>query len=297
MTEFESGESAGAPESLLESASLLSKKWHPVIVRCLADSDGLGFSDLEGRLEDISAKVLTDALAELQEYEIIARTEVSQQPLRVEYTLTDRGRDLDTVIESLADWGQRHLAGEESEPVVLVADDDRRISGMHTTWLSEDYTVRTAADGEATLRELDTDVDVLVLDRRMPGLSGDEVLDWLRSQHYDARVVMVTSEDPDLDLLEMEFDEYLTKPVGKDDLQAAVADLVERGEYDDQRQEYLALRAKLSILQAENSMEQLEGTEAYGRLQSRLEALEPTAEDVEADAAETLERFPPLTSQ
>ena len=90
------------PDSLLDSVSLLSKKWHPAIIRCLSD-DGHGFSELERRLDGVSAKVLTDALAELQEYEIIERREVSQSPLHVNYTRTNRGREHDDVIPSLAD--------------------------------------------------------------------------------------------------------------------------------------------------------------------------------------------------
>ncbi|ESS03316.1 MAG: putative transcriptional regulator [uncultured archaeon A07HR67] len=63
------------PDYLLDSVSMLSKKWHPAIVRCLSGTDGAGFSDIEDRLDGISAKVLTDALSELQEYEIIERRE------------------------------------------------------------------------------------------------------------------------------------------------------------------------------------------------------------------------------
>ena len=294
MTEFDDrSDGAGPPEHLLDSAALLSKKWHPVLIHALAAADGAGFSDLETRLDDISAKVLTDALSDLQTHGIVERTEVNQRPLRVEYTLTDSGRDLATVVQSLADWGETYLAADTEPPVVLVADDDRRIASMHTAWLEDEYAVRTAHDGEETLRQLDTDVDVLVLDRRMPGLSGDEVLDWLRSQRYDARVVMVTSEDPDLDLLDMAFDEYLTKPVGQDALRAVVADLVERSEYDDQLQEYLALRSKLATLQAENPSDELEATEEYDRLRARLDALDASDADVAAAAPETLERIAP----
>ena len=65
MQDSRSDETPVVPDSLLDSVSLLSKKWHPAIVRSLSGSDGLGFSDLETRLDDISAKVLTDALSEL----------------------------------------------------------------------------------------------------------------------------------------------------------------------------------------------------------------------------------------
>jgi DNA-binding HxlR family transcriptional regulator/DNA-binding response OmpR family regulator len=280
------------PEYLRASVSLLSKKWHPAIVRCLATSEGLGYSDLEDRLGGISAKVLTDALAELQEHEIIDRTEVSQQPLRVQYTLTERGEELETVIQSLADWGETHLDDDE-ERVVLIADDDSRVLSMHEAWLADGYTVRTARDGKETLDQLDTSVDVVVLDRRMPGLTGDEVLDWIRSQRYDTRVVMVTAEDPELDVLEMGFDEYLNKPVLKDDLQTVVADLIERAEYDRQVQEYLALRSKLALLEAELSAETLADDDAYNRYRQRLETLDENIEGVSQATEAALERMEP----
>jgi DNA-binding HxlR family transcriptional regulator/DNA-binding response OmpR family regulator len=292
MTDSHSPDKSGIPEYLLESVSLLSKKWHPAVVRSLSGGDGLGFSGLERRLDGISAKVLNDALAELQEYEIIERREISQSPLRVNYTLTERGKELDTVIESLADWGETHLVEPETEQIVLVADDNKQISTMHTAWLEDEYTVRTASDGEEALRQLDTDVGVVVLDRRMPGLSGGEVLDWIRSQRYDIRVVVVTSEDPTPDILEMAFDEYLTKPVFEDTLRDAVADLFERREYGTRLQEYLALRSKQALLEATNSPETLGAIEGYEQLQTRLNDLDITPDDIANAEPETLERIP-----
>lgn len=282
MQDSRSDETPVVPDSLLDSVSLLSKKWHPAIVRSLSGSDGLGFSDLETRLDDISAKVLTDALSELQEYAIIERREISQSPLRVSYTLTERGEGLDDVIESLVDWSETHLAEPDTEQVVLVADDHKPVSTMHTTWLTDEYTVRTASDGEETLRQLDTDVGVVVLDRRMPGLSGSEVLDWIRSQRYDIRVVMVTSEDVDLDVMEMGFDEYLMKPVRQDELQAVVADLFERRAYSTELQTYLALQSKLALLRAEYPEETLDTNEEFQQLQTRLTELE-LSEDERAE--------------
>ena len=284
------------PEYLKQSVSLLSKKWHPAIIRCLATNEGLGYSDLETQLDGISAKVLTDALSELQEHGIIDRVEVSKQPLRVQYSLTERGEELEAVIQSLADWGETHLE-EEEERVVLIADDDSRVVEMHETWLADEYTVRTARDGKETLDQLDTDVDVVVLDRRMPGLTGDEVLDWVRSQRYDTRVVMATAEDPEVDILEMGFDEYLTKPVLQDELRSDVTELIERAEYDERGRQYLALQSKLALLEAELPPEALADDEAYNRYQERLETLE---DDIESpgEAAETaLEQIEPGSSR
>jgi DNA-binding HxlR family transcriptional regulator/DNA-binding response OmpR family regulator len=281
-----SSDNASAPEHLLDSASLISKKWNPVIVRCLSDSGGLGYSDIERRLDGVSPKVLTDALEELQEHRVIDRTELSQSPLRVEYTLTDRGDELATIVDSLANWGKTHLTGPEQ--VVLVADDDDRFLLMHETWLEDDYTVRVAGDGEQALRQLDTDVGVVLLDRRMPGLSGEEVLDWIRSQRYNIRVVMITAEDPSSDLLDLPFDEYLTKPVFEDEVRSVVADLFERREVSSQLQSYLGVRPKLALLEAETPPGALEASEEYERLRESLDQFDVTEDEVEAAAPEML---------
>ena len=293
MTDISSGAADTLlPEYLEQSVSLLSKKWHPAIIRCLATDDGQGYSDLEKRLDGISAKVLTDALSELQEHGIVDRTEVSQQPLRVQYTLTERGAELEGVIQSLADWGETHLDDDE-ERVVLIADDDTRVISMHETWLADEYTVRTARDGKETLDQLDTDVDVVVLDRRMPGLSGDEVLDWVRSQRFDTRVVMATAEEPTVDILEMGFDEYLTKPVLKDQLRSVVSDLIDRAEYDETVRRYLALRSKMGLLEAELPADALAGDEEYNRCREQLETLSDDIENVSEAAETALEQMEP----
>lgn len=285
-------ETAVLPDSLLDSVSLLSKKWHPAIVRCLANNDDYGFSDLEDRLADLSAKVLTDAVDDFQEYDIIDRREISQSPLRVNYTLTQRGEELDDVIDSLAEWSETHLAEPAVEQVILVADDHERIRTMHTDWLADEYTVRQASDGEETLRQMDSDVGVVVLDRRMPGLSGSEVLDWIRSQRYDIRVVMVTSEDVDFNPLDMGFDEYLTKPVRQAELRDVVAELFDRHEYSTQLQQYLALQSKLALLRVEYSDDTLSANEECQRLQRRLDELELTPAELEQADTEVLERVP-----
>ena len=131
----------------------------------------------------------------------------------------------------------------------------------------------------------------------MPGLSGGEVLDWIRSQRYDIRVVVVTSRDVDLDILDMEFDEYLTKPVRRNELRTAVAELFERRNYSSQLQQYLALQSKLGLLRAEYPDDTLETHELYQRLRSRLAELEPADEAFDDVDPETLRRVPTRSPQ
>jgi DNA-binding response OmpR family regulator len=105
---------------------------------------------------------------------------------------------------------------------VLVVDDEKEHADTYALRMQERYDVRTAYGGEAALEKVGQDVDVVVLDRLMPGVSGDEVLRGIRDRNLDCRIIMLTCIDPEVDSKGMPFDEYLCKPVDGDDLLAAV---------------------------------------------------------------------------
>lgn len=275
-----SGGSPDENEYLSEAASLISKKWYPVIIRVLLNAGPLGFNDLQTRLDTISAKVLTDALEELQETKLVERRVISESPLRVEYSLTPKGEELQTTIQSLADWGERHLVEEVAPPTVLVADDDRRLADMHAEWLGQEYDVRIAYEGKEALKALGDDIDLVVLDRRMPGLTGDELVDWIRTNHLDCRIVMLTSQDPGTDILTLGFDEYLTKPAEQSEILDVVDAVLSRREYNERVREYLALRSKQALLRAELAYEDRQENDDFDRLVTRIEELEAEIDDI-----------------
>lgn len=93
------------------TADLLGRKWHPVIVHRLLEAGPLGFNALQDAVGDIASNVLSDNLDRLQTHNIVDRDIVSDQPFRVEYALTDRGRDLHPIIDAMNDWGETHLHG------------------------------------------------------------------------------------------------------------------------------------------------------------------------------------------
>jgi DNA-binding response OmpR family regulator len=159
------------------------------------------------------------------------------------------------------------------EPVVLIVEDEQDIAQTYRLWLDEEYDLRMAADGDEGIELLDESVDVVLLDRKMPGLSGDEVLERIREQGLDCRVAMVTAVEPDFDILEMGFDAYLTKPVEADQLRETVRNLLERSEYDSLLQEYYSLVEKQATLEATKSRSELETNEEYQRLTDRIGTL------------------------
>ena len=243
---------AGASTAFREAAALLAEPWPPVVLRALADSDGMTFEELAAALPEITEELLGETLSTLEATDSLEQVKIGQHPPEFAYVLTDRGAELEAICRQLADWVD---TAPEEERIIVVADDDRRVATMHTSWLSGEYAVRTAHDGDETIEELGPEVDVLVLDRRMPGRSGDEVLAWLREQEYDTRVVMITAEEPGEDLFDLDFDEYLTKPVSEAEFKSVVADLIERSEYDSQLQAYLARQSTVRALQAADDTE------------------------------------------
>lgn len=105
---------------------------------------------------------------------------------------------------------------ESNRHTVLVVEDDEDLLGTYEVWLAgwDDVTVHTALDGEAALTAVDdAEVDVLVLDRKLPALSGPEVLDRLGG---DRPVIVVSAYQPDAHLDEENVAAYLVKPVTRD---------------------------------------------------------------------------------
>ncbi|WP_181684590.1 response regulator [Halorhabdus salina] len=170
---------------------------------------------------------------------------------------------------------------DSEPPVVLIVEDEPDVAETYNLWLQDQYEVRMAGDGTEALELLDDDVDVVLLDRMMPGLSGDEVLKRIRDSNSDCRVAMVTAVEPDFDILEMGFDSYLTKPIRSDELHETVSNLLERSEYDDLLQEYYSLVEKQATLEATKSSAELAESEQYASLTERVE-------DLQSDLSQTL---------
>ena len=111
-----------------------------------------------------------------------------------------------------------------AEPTVLMVDDEKKVADAYALRLDDIADVTVAYSGEEALEAVDEGpaLDVVLLDRHMPAMSGDEVLTRIRERDVESRVVMVTAVDPGLDVLDMPFDDYLSKPVDRSDLFAVV---------------------------------------------------------------------------
>lgn len=104
------------------------------------------------------------------------------------------------------------------ESTVLIVDDEPLYADAHARMLGDRYDVSTVYSGDAALEAIDENVDVLLIDRKMPQVSGDEVLEKLDRQGLECPRIMVTALDRDVEVVETSVDGYLTKPVSAGDL-------------------------------------------------------------------------------
>ncbi|UUZ82372.1 helix-turn-helix transcriptional regulator [Paenibacillus sp. P26] len=84
-------------------------KRKPVILHYLLQGETLRFNELRRLLPDITQRMLTLHLRELEEEDIIKRVVYPQIPPKVEYSITEYGKSLAPVMESIYQWGVAHV--------------------------------------------------------------------------------------------------------------------------------------------------------------------------------------------
>ena len=96
------------------AVELIGRRWTGAIVRALM-SGVSRFSDLCQTVPGLSDRMLAERLKELEAEGIVLRTVLAETPVRVEYTLTDKGRDLNAVVLAVSSWCDRWSEAPEAE--------------------------------------------------------------------------------------------------------------------------------------------------------------------------------------
>lgn len=162
---------------------------------------------------------------------------------------------------------------------VLIVEDEKNLADLFGIWLQEQFEVHVAYSGEDALEIFaEESIDIVLLDRRMPGLSGTEVLQSIRENGDAQQVIMVTAVQPTEDLASIDVDDYLLKPIDRTKLLRAVeaAELILT--YEDSLTELLSLTARKATLEANLDKTELEKDDRYGDLLQRIRELEEEAD-------------------
>jgi DNA-binding HxlR family transcriptional regulator len=93
-------------EHFQRAAALIARRWNPLIVSALLDGV-TRFTDLRNAIPGISDRLLSDRLKDLEAAGIVTREVTPCTPVRIEYGLTQRGRDLAGVVDEMRAWAER----------------------------------------------------------------------------------------------------------------------------------------------------------------------------------------------
>jgi len=96
---------------IANTLDLVGDKWSLLIVRDILLEDKHRYNDFLASDEGITTNILADRLKRLEQYGIIEKTPYQHNPVRHEYYLTEKGRDLRPMIMAMVNWGLKYIPG------------------------------------------------------------------------------------------------------------------------------------------------------------------------------------------
>ncbi len=91
-----------------ELANFLGKRWTGLILRVLLEGE-CRFSEILGNVTGLSSRLLTERLKEMEELGLVNREVRNEYPIKVEYTLTEKGKALEPIIHSMQTYAEKWI--------------------------------------------------------------------------------------------------------------------------------------------------------------------------------------------
>lgn len=179
----------------------------------------------------------------------------------------------------------------KGEPTVLVVDDEDRVANCYKLFINDAYETRVATGGREAVENLNREVEVVLLDRRMPEMHGHEVLDYIQDEKYGCRVIIISALDPDMEVLNYQFSKYLKKPIVKEELLEAIEQVRMLDRYEALLTEYYQSVEKHSIMKSEFHSSTLEDSDEFQTLEEKITRLQTDIEETLDDLDSTMERM------
>jgi DNA-binding HxlR family transcriptional regulator len=94
---------------VVETARLIGRKWDLIVIRYLVDGPKR-FAELRSLIPDVSSKSLSATLKQLAAIGIVTRRVNNGFPVAVEYSLTQKGKEMDVVVDAMRHWGNKWVS-------------------------------------------------------------------------------------------------------------------------------------------------------------------------------------------
>ena len=108
-----------------KAIELVGSRWTGAVLQMLF-AGRARFTDLRDAIPQISDRMLSERLQELEAEGIVSRTVIPETPVRVEYALTDKGRELQATLLSVSRWAERWLPEEPAPKKARSGGSSRR---------------------------------------------------------------------------------------------------------------------------------------------------------------------------
>ena len=92
-----------------KAVELIGRRWSGAIIQILLQGPSR-YAELRGAIPDITDRMLSERLRELEDEGIVARAVIPETPVRVEYSLTQKGRALSPALDAIGHWAERWVS-------------------------------------------------------------------------------------------------------------------------------------------------------------------------------------------
>lgn len=245
--------------------SVISRKWRLEIIYVLSSRDEARFTDIKSEIDGISKKMLSNSLRNLRKLNIIEKDEEKRV-----YSVSKKGKEL---LKQLDELGNLQRRFDNKRTTVLIVEDDENQSRMYGRWMEKFAEVREAKNIEKAESQLDG-VDIVFVDRILEGSDrGEELLEKLDSNADQVYKVVLTVLTADFNIIRMDIDDYLVKPVSRKDMIAAIDRSVENRMKTNAERNLQALLLKKDLLMQEYTIKELEENEEFNQLTQQIDEL------------------------
>ena len=108
-----------------KAVELIGRRWSGAIIQILLQQPSR-YAELRAAIPDITDRMLSERLRELEDEAIVARTVIPETPVRVEYSLTPKGRALAPALDAIGHWAERWVEADAASRTIGLPGSSRR---------------------------------------------------------------------------------------------------------------------------------------------------------------------------